>query len=248
MRQIIVAGNWKMNASKDAVNTLVSGILADMSMVKSKVIICAPYPYLPQADALINTSSVHLGAQNINPNKSGAFTGEVSADMLAEFGVEYVIIGHSERRSLYFENDEVVAEKVDFTLKNGLTPIFCIGESLQEREGGKTESIVERQVNAIINNSGIKAFANIIIAYEPIWAIGTGKTATSEQAQAVHSFIRNLLASHDPAIAATVSILYGGSMNPGNAAELLACPDIDGGLIGGASLQHQDFLQICKAG
>lgn len=248
MRQTIVAGNWKMNGSKESVSNLVTGILAEMPDVKSKVIVCAPFPYLSEVEALIAHSQLHLGAQDLNVNDSGAYTGEVSAAMIKDFGAKYVIVGHSERRTLYGESDEVVAEKVEVALNNGLTPLFCIGELLEERETGNTEAVVSRQVNAVIDRVGIKAFKNIIVAYEPVWAIGTGVTATPAQAQETHAAIRTLLASHDQNIAESVQILYGGSMNPGNAKELISCADIDGGLIGGASLKAQDFLQICKAG
>jgi len=249
MRQTIVAGNWKMNATKETVNTLVLGILEGLFDVKnSKVIVCAPFPYLSQVEALATHSQLNLGAQDLNVNASGAFTGEVSADMIKDFGVEYVVVGHSERRSLYGETDAIVADKVQVALDNGLTPLFCIGELLEERESGKTEVVVTRQINAVIAKVGIKAFKNIIIAYEPVWAIGTGVTATPQQAQDTHAFIRSLLAENDADIAQSTPILYGGSMNPANAEELIACEDIDGGLIGGASLKPEDFLSICKAG
>ncbi len=248
MRQTIVAGNWKMNGSKESVSNLVTGILAGMAEVQSKVIVCAPFPYLSEVEALATHSQLQVGAQNLNVNASGAFTGEVSADMIKDFGVQYVIVGHSERRSLYGETDDVVAEKVQVALDNGLTPLFCIGELLEERESGNTEAVVSRQINAVIDRVGVEAFKNIIVAYEPVWAIGTGVTATPEQAQDTHAFIRSLLADHDSDIAQSTPILYGGSMNPANAEELIACEDIDGGLIGGASLKAEDFLRICKAG
>jgi triosephosphate isomerase len=248
MRQVIVAGNWKMNASKETVNTLIMGILSGMSDVESRVIVCTPAPYLSQVEALITHSQLNLGAQNLNVNKSGAFTGEMSADMIKDFGAQYVIVGHSERRSMYGETDLVVANKVKTALDNNLTPIFCIGETLQEREAGNMENIVSSQIQAVIDKVGINAFKNIIIAYEPVWAIGTGVTATPQQAQDAHAFIRSILKTNDADIAQTTSILYGGSMNPSNAVELIACADIDGGLIGGASLKAPDFLQICKAG
>ena len=237
-----------MNGSKESVSNLVIGILAGMAEVQSKVIVCSPYPYLSEVEALATHSQLHVGAQDLNVNAAGAFTGEVSADMLKDFGVEHVIVGHSERRSLYGESDDIVAEKVQVALDNGLTPLFCIGELLEERESGNTEAVVSRQMNAVINRVGIEAFKNIIVAYEPVWAIGTGVTATPEQAQDTHAFIRSLLAGHDNDIAQSTPILYGGSMNPANADELIACEDIDGGLIGGASLKSDDFLQICKAG
>ena len=248
MRQVIVAGNWKMNASKETVNTLVMGILSGMSEVDAKVIVCAPSPYMSQVEALITHSQLNLGAQDLNVNASGAFTGEVSADMIKDFGAQYVVIGHSERRSMYGETDQIVADKVRVALENDLTPLFCIGETLEEREAGNMESVVTRQIQAVIDLSGIDSFKNIIIAYEPVWAIGTGVTATPQQAQDAHAFIRSMLAQNNADIAQSTPILYGGSMNPGNAVELISCEDIDGGLIGGASLKAEDFLQICKAG
>ncbi|WPE16471.1 triose-phosphate isomerase [Candidatus Thioglobus autotrophicus] len=248
MRQVIVAGNWKMNASKETVNTLIMGILSGMADVDSNVIVCAPSPYMSQVEALITHSQLHLGAQDLNVNASGAFTGEVSADMIKDFGAQYVIVGHSERRSLYGETDEIVASKVQVALDNGLTPLFCIGETLEQREAGSMEAVVSRQIQAVIDRVGIGAFKNIIIAYEPVWAIGTGVTASPQQAQDAHAFIRSMLTQNDASVAQTTPILYGGSMNPGNAAELIGCEDIDGGLIGGASLKAEDFLQICKAG
>ncbi len=248
MRQTIIAGNWKMNASKEAVNTLLLGVLKGMMDVKSEVIVCVPYPYLCQAEALTTHSQLKIGAQNLNINISGAFTGEVSADMIKDFGVEYVIVGHSERRSLYGETNKIVARKVQVALDNGLTPLLCIGELLEEKESGNTKNAVARQINAVIERVGIESFKGVIIAYEPVWAIGTGITATPQQAQDTHAYIRELLAQNDENIAQSTSILYGGSMNPDNVDELIACKDIDGGLIGGASLKPDDFLRICKAG
>jgi len=248
MRKTIVAGNWKMNASKETVNSLIEGILSGMNEVSSEVIVCAPFPYLSQVESLINNSKLMLGAQNLNVNPAGAFTGEVSADMIKDFGAQHVIVGHSERRSLYGETNAIVAEKTKAAIDAGLTPLLCVGESLEDRESGKTEVIVEEQINAVIDLIGIEAFDQVIIAYEPVWAIGTGLTASPEQAQTVHLFIRNLLANSSEKIAKRTPILYGGSMNAANAADLISCSDIDGGLIGGAALKAEDFLQICKAG
>ena len=248
MRKIIVAGNWKMNASKESVNSLIEGILSGMSGVSSEVIVCVPFPYLSQVESLISNSSLMLGAQNLNVNSKGAYTGEVSADMIRDFGAQHVIVGHSERRSLYGESSTVVAEKTKVAIDAGLIPLLCIGESLEERESRNTKDVVAEQLNAVINLIGIEAFEGVIIAYEPVWAIGTGLTASPEQAQAVHLFIRGLLADSSKSIAQKTPILYGGSMNAGNAAELISCSDIDGGLIGGAALKAEDFLQICKAG
>jgi triosephosphate isomerase len=248
MRKTIVAGNWKMNASKESVNKLVMGILSGMSNVSSEVVICAPFPYLSQVEALIAHSQVRLGAQNLNTNMSGAFTGEVSADMIKDFGAQHVIVGHSERRSFYGETNTIVAEKVKAALDSGLIPLFCVGETLEQREAGETESVVAAQINTVVDLVGIDAFLNIVVAYEPVWAIGTGVTASPEQAQEVHAFIRQLLANNNYDVAQQTPILYGGSMNAANAKELIACADIDGGLIGGASLKPEDFLQICRVG
>ena len=248
MRKTIIAGNWKMNASKASVKSLIDGILSGMEGVNSEVLVCVPFPYMSQVESLIEGSNLKLGAQNININSSGAFTGEVSADMIKDFGAKHVIVGHSERRSLYGETSSVAAEKTKAALDSGLTPLLCVGESLEHREAGKTEAVVEEQLNAVIELIGIDSFHNIIVAYEPVWAIGTGMTATPEQAQAVHLFIRNLLGESSENIAQKTPILYGGSMNAGNAMELISCSDIDGGLIGGAALKAEDFLQICKAG
>jgi len=248
MRKTIVAGNWKMNASKESVNKLVMGILSGMSNVSSEVVICAPFPYLSQVEALITHSQVRLGAQNLNTSISGAFTGEVSADMIKDFGAQHVIVGHSERRSLYGETNTIVAEKVKAALDSGLIPLFCVGETLEQREAGETESVVAAQINTVADLVGIDAFLNIVVAYEPVWAIGTGVTASPEQAQEVHAFIRQLLANNNYDVAQQTPILYGGSMNAANAKELIACADIDGGLIGGASLKPEDFLQICRVG
>ena len=248
MRKTIVVGNWKMNASKGSVNKLVMGILSGMSDVNSEVVICAPYPYLSQVEALITHSQLRLGAQNLNTNMSGAFTGEVSADMIKDFGAQHVIVGHSERRSLYGETNTIVAEKVKAALDSDLIPLFCVGETLEQREAGETESVVAAQINTVVDLVGIDAFLNIVVAYEPVWAIGTGVTASPEQAQKAHAFIRQLLANNNYDVAQQAPILYGGSMNAANAKELIVCADIDGGLIGGASLKPEDFLQICRVG
>jgi len=248
MRQPMVAGNWKMNGSHQSVSDLVSGIKAGLGAVKAvEVVVCPPFIYIPTVHAAIAGSAIKLGAQNMCEQDSGAFTGEISGPMLKDNGCEYVIIGHSERRSLYGESDEITAIKYAAVLKNGLKPIFCIGETLEEREQGITEQVCARQLDAILNTAGVASLANAVIAYEPVWAIGTGKTATPEQAQDVHAFIRNKISDQDSAIAEGLRILYGGSMNPGNVVELIAKADIDGGLIGGASLKPDDFLAICTA-
>ncbi|AXE61343.1 triose-phosphate isomerase [Candidatus Thioglobus sp. NP1] len=248
MRKTIVAGNWKMNASKDSVDNLIKDLLTGMDGITSEVLVCAPFPYLAQVELLIQGSKVMLGAQNLNTNASGAYTGEVSADMIKDFGARHVIVGHSERRSLYGETSAMVAEKTKAALNAGLTPLLCIGESIEQRDSGNTEAVIEKQLSAVIELVGIEAFNQIIIAYEPVWAIGTGVTATPEQAQEAHLFIRSLLAKNDESVAQKTPILYGGSMNASNASELISCADIDGGLIGGAALKAEDFLQICKVG
>ncbi len=248
MRRILVAGNWKLHGSIDMTRELIGGILAGLGEVQNAdVAVCPPYPYLPLASELLQGSAVALGAQDVSDQAQGAYTGEVSAAMLAEFGCRYSIVGHSERRSLYGEDDAFVARKFVAAQAGGLTPILCVGETLEERESGITEDVVGRQLDAVIEAAGIGAFRQAVIAYEPVWAIGTGKTATPEQAQAVHRFIRERLAGHDAEVAEAVQIQYGGSVKPDNAAELFSQPDIDGGLIGGASLKADDFLAICRA-
>jgi triosephosphate isomerase len=209
--------------------------------------VCVPFPYLAQAQAALAGSSIAWGAQNVSEHGKGAFTGEVSTSMLLDFGCKYVIVGHSERRSLYGESDELVASKYMAAQAAGLTPILCVGESLDERESGVTEAVVARQLDAVINAAGVGSLAKAVVAYEPVWAIGTGKTATPAQAQAVHAFIRGKIATLDAGIANQLIIQYGGSVKAANAAELMAQPDIDGGLIGGASLVADEFIAICRA-
>ncbi len=248
MRQVLIAGNWKMNGSRSSIRELLDGVKAGAGEVKSaELAVCAPFPYLADVQAQLDGSGIAWGAQNLNTEEKGAFTGEVSASMLLDFACKYVIVGHSERRTLYGEDDALVAKKFAVARKAGLKPILCVGETLEEREADVTEDVVARQLDAVIDLEGVAALADGVIAYEPVWAIGTGKTATPDQAQAVHAFIRNKLATADAGVAEKVQILYGGSMNPGNAAELLAMADIDGGLIGGASLKADDFLAIGKA-
>jgi triosephosphate isomerase len=248
MRRKLVAGNWKMHGNLAENEVLLSGILAGMADVKAGVAVCVPAPYLAQVQAKLAGSAVAWGAQNMSQHGKGAFTGEVSAAMLQDFGCKYVIVGHSERRALYGESDAVVAAKYAAAQAAGLVPILCVGETLAERESGVTEAVVGRQLDAVINGSGVGSLSAAVIAYEPVWAIGTGKTASPEQAQAVHAFIRNKIRALDGAVADTLVIQYGGSMKASNAAELLAQPDIDGGLIGGASLSADEFLAICRAG
>lgn len=248
MRQALIAGNWKMNGSRASIKALLDGIKAGIGEVKSaEVAVCAPFVYLADVQQQLAGSPIAWGAQNLSKEASGAFTGEIAASMLLDFGCKYVIVGHSERRTLYGEDDQLVAEKYEVARQAGLKPILCVGETLDEREKGVTEEVVARQINAVIKHAGVKALADGVIAYEPVWAIGTGKTATPEQAQDVHAFIRKLIAEQDKAVADGLRIQYGGSMNAGNAAELLAKPDIDGGLIGGASLKADDFIGIIQA-
>ena len=248
MRQPLVAGNWKMNGSRDSINDLLDGILAGMGSVeKAEVAVCAPYVYLSQVADKLSGSAVAWGSQNVNDNESGAFTGEISASMLKDFGCKYVIVGHSERRAIYGETDEDVTKRFQAAQAAGFIPILCVGELLEEREAGTTNEVVARQLDAVINEAGIAAIGNSVIAYEPVWAIGTGKVATPDQAQDVHAMIRSKLADLDADVAARVQILYGGSMKPDNAKELIGMEDIDGGLIGGASLKAEDFLGICTA-
>ena len=248
MRKILVAGNWKLNGSLAETETLIKGVISGMDRVAAAdVAVCPPYPYLALAQSLLKDSAVYLGGQDVSDQSSGAYTGEVSAVMLKEFACHYAIVGHSERRALYAESDEFTAQKFAAAQAGGLVPILCVGELLEERESGITEEVVARQLDAVINLSGVASLGNAVIAYEPVWAIGTGKTASPDQAQAVHEFIRTRVAGHDASIAEKVQILYGGSVKPDNAAELFAKVDIDGGLIGGASLKAEDFLGICSA-
>ena len=248
MRRKLVAGNWKMHGNLAENEALLSGLLAGMGDVKAGVAVCVPFPYLSQVQAKLSGSAIALGAQNMSEHAKGAFTGEVSASMLKDFGCAYVIVGHSERRALYGESDAVVAEKFAAVQAAGLTPILCVGETLEEREGNVTEAVVGRQLDAVIAKSGVTALAHAVVAYEPVWAIGTGKTASPEQAQAVHAFIRGKIRGLDAKVADGLVIQYGGSVKASNAVELFAQPDIDGGLIGGASLNAEEFLAICRAG
>jgi triosephosphate isomerase len=248
MRQPLVAGNWKMNGSLDSVRELLAGISGGVSpAMKAEVAVCPPYVYLAEVQKQLAGSGVAWGAQNLASETSGAYTGEVAASMLLDFACKYVIVGHSERRSYYGEDDALVARKYALARAAGLKPILCVGETLEEREQGITEAVVGRQLDAVIELEGVAALAAGVIAYEPVWAIGTGVTASPEQAQEVHAFIRSRVAAHSAEVADGVRILYGGSMKPDNAKELIAKPDIDGGLIGGASLKAEDFLAICRA-
>jgi len=248
MRDFLVAGNWKMNGSTASSRELVAGIVAGVPQSDSvKLLICPPFPYLAAVATQIAGSRVSLGAQNVSEHESGAFTGEVAPAMLRDIGCEYVIVGHSERRALYGETSFVVAAKFKAALDAGLKPILCVGETLEQRESGGTESVVEVQLGAVIDKVGVAGFKSAVVAYEPVWAIGTGVTASPEQAQDVHRHIRAVMAGHDAGVAESTQILYGGSMKGENAAGLLSMPDIDGGLIGGASLKAGDFLAIAEA-
>nr|VFJ50662.1 MAG: triosephosphate isomerase [Candidatus Kentron sp. FW]VFJ52944.1 MAG: triosephosphate isomerase [Candidatus Kentron sp. FW] len=248
-RRTLVAGNWKMNGTIDSAKSLVTEIKAGLGQVKNtELAICPPFVYIPTVASIIEGTDIALGAQNLAKEDPGAFTGEVAAPMLTDIGCTYVIVGHSERRAYYGETDSLVAQKFVRAQKEGLIPIVCVGELLEEREAGETEKVVARQLDAVIDAAGVSALENSVIAYEPVWAIGTGKTATPDQAQDVHKFIRSRVSDKDASVAEKVRIQYGGSVNAGNAAELFAMPDIDGGLIGGASLKSADFLTICAAG
>jgi triosephosphate isomerase len=246
MRTSLIAGNWKMNGSLQSVIDLVEGIKAG-DAGKAQLAVCPPAIYLMKVGGMLDGSGVALGAQNFCDQESGAFTGEISAAMLKESGCRYAIVGHSERRALYGESDQLVAARYAMAIAGGLTPILCVGETLDERDSGVTEAVVGRQIDAVLDGSGIASMTQAVIAYEPVWAIGTGQVATPEQAQAVHEFIRDRLAQLDSDIAQGLQILYGGSMNPANAAQLLSQQDIDGGLIGGAALKANDFIAIAQA-
>lgn len=245
MRKKLIAGNWKMNGSLAANEALVAALRAGMGNAQSLVAVCVPAPYLAQVQQLVAGSAIGLGAQDVSQHESGAFTGEFSAGMLREFGVRYCLVGHSERRQYHGETDVVVATKAQRALAAGVTPIVCVGETLAEREAGRTEEVVKRQMAAVIHANG-HCISEIVVAYEPVWAIGTGKTATPEQAQQVHAVLRSQLRAATEQ-AERMLILYGGSMNAANASQLLAQADIDGGLIGGASLKAPDFLTIIAA-
>ena len=249
MRKYIVAGNWKMNGSKSSVAILIQDIKAGIASVDHVDWIVFPsYPFLDQVNGLLTGTKISLGAQNLSDKASGAYTGEVSASMLKEFGCSHVLVGHSERRQFYGDTDNIVASKFVAALNAGIKPILCIGESLQEREDGLTTQVIDRQLMAVLQlNGGIKLFDNAIIAYEPVWAIGTGMTATPEQAQEVHAHIRSHLSKHDDVIAKRVPILYGGSVKADNAGSLFKMSDIDGALVGGASLKAQEFLGVGKS-
>jgi triosephosphate isomerase len=245
MKQKLIAGNWKMNGSIAANEALVRALIEGMGDAACTVAVCVPAPYLAQVQMLRAGSRLELGAQDVSEHAEGAYTGEVSAAMLKEFGVRYVIVGHSERRQYHHETDAIVADKTKAALAAGITPIVCVGETLAQRDAGRTVDIVKRQMAAVIHTNG-HCISEIVVAYEPVWAIGTGRTATPEQAQEVHGVLRTQLKAATEHVD-RIHILYGGSMNAANAASLLAQPDIDGGLVGGASLKAADFLQIIAA-
>lgn len=248
MRRALVAGNWKMNGTLGSIRGLMAGILPQPGELSDiEVAICPPFVYLGMVADLVRHTPVALGGQDCSVHDSGAYTGETAAGMLRDVGCRYVIVGHSERRQYHGESDELVARKFARALEHGLVPILCVGETLAEREAGRTEAVVGRQLGAVLAMSTAAAFRQAVIAYEPVWAIGTGRNATPEQAQAVHAFIRAQVERGDAAASGAVNILYGGSVKGSNAAELLAQPDIDGGLVGGASLNAAEFLTICRA-
>jgi triosephosphate isomerase len=248
MRRRLVAGNWKMYGSAARNQLLLEGMAAQAGSLREvDCAVCVPFPYLFQAQGLLAQSAVGWGAQNVSERDEGAFTGEVSVSMLADFGCRYVIVGHSERRNLFGESDALVAAKARAVLEGGLIPIVCIGESLDERDTNVTEAVVSRQLDSVIEEIGVDGLDKSVVAYEPVWAIGTGKMATPQQAQAVHAFLRNRVAEQDASVGTKLTILYGGSVKGANAAELFAMDDIDGGLIGGASLDLTEFMTICEA-
>lgn len=247
MRSKLVAGNWKMHGGLAANAALLSALLTEIDTLPCEVVVCPPFPYLAQAQQVLAGSALKLGAQNVSQHPAGAYTGEVSVSMLREFGCRYVLLGHSERRAIYGESDATVAAKFEAVLAAGLVPVLCVGETLADRQAGETEMVVGRQLDAVLARLGVAALGCGIVAYEPVWAIGTGQTATPEQAQLVHAFIRQRVAASDDGVAANLRILYGGSVKAQNAAALFGQPDIDGGLIGGAALVAEDFLAICRA-
>jgi triosephosphate isomerase len=247
MRQRLAVGNWKMHGSLPENRALLESLTAAASgLTRAICAVCVPFPYLAQAQAALAGSRVAWGAQNVSQHPKGAFTGEVSAAMLREFGCRYVLVGHSERRQMYGEDDATVVAKAKAALAAGLTPILCVGETLAERERNVTEAVVGRQVSAAVDGLGVDGLGAAILAYEPVWAIGTGKTATPQQAQAVHAFIRGRLKAGSAQLADKVPVLYGGSVKAANAAELFAMADVDGGLVGGASLVAEEFAAICR--
>ncbi len=244
MRQSLVVGNWKMNGTRASSILLAQGIVSGLGSNNAQIAVCVPYVFLASVGEIIKDSRLALGAQNVADKPVGAFTGEISATMLNEFGCQYALVGHSERRSYYGDTNESVAARFSQAQAEKIIPILCIGETLEQREQHQTFDVVNEQLDAVISLTGIQAFNSAVIAYEPVWAIGTGKTASDEQAQEVHQHIREYIAAKDEIIANKIQILYGGSAKPDNAKGLFAMPDIDGGLIGGASLDADSFLKI----
>jgi triosephosphate isomerase len=247
MRQSLVMGNWKMNGSRSEGLALANAIAAGLKQGDQGIAVCVPYVYLSDIKSAVENTPLVLGAQNIADQESGAYTGEISASMLKECGCTYALVGHSERRSYYGDTNESVATRFCQAQKEGIVPVLCIGETLEERESDKTFAVIDKQLNAVIDMAGIDALGNSVIAYEPVWAIGTGKTASDEQAQEVHKYIREQIASKNQDVANKVQILYGGSVKPDNAKAIFSMPDIDGGLIGGASLDAESFLTIYQS-
>ena len=248
MRSKLVVGNWKMNGNLASNQGLLKSLIPLLSSVSgTRCAVCVPYPYLAQTEHILRGQGVSWGAQDVCEHEHGAYTGGVSAGMVADFGCRFVIVGHSERRALFGDNDVVVAKKFAAVLKAGLTPILCVGETLAERESGVMEQVIARQLDAVIALSGVTALGQAVAAYEPVWAIGTGKTATPQEAQAVHAFIRGRIADQDMRVADGLPLLYGGSVKAANAGQLFSMQDIDGGLIGGASLVAEEFAAICKS-
>jgi triosephosphate isomerase (TIM) len=244
----VVVANWKMHGNLQKNALLIDQYLSQINnLQRTKVIICPPYPYLAQMQSLLKNTPIAWGAQNMGKYEQGAYTGEVSAEMLCDFGCQYVILGHSERSTAYCESDENIAEKFFLAKQYGLTPILCVGETLIEREAGVMEMVVGKQLDTVIRMCGVEVFGSAMISYEPIWAIGTGLAATPDQAQAMHGFIRGKLASLNQEVANSVKILYGGSVNPQNALQLLHAEGVDGGLVGKCSLSAQDFIKICHS-
>jgi triosephosphate isomerase (TIM) len=247
MRKKIVAGNWKLHGSRAFAHALLKAVIESKPQSAAEIVVLPPMPYLSELIERYAEKGLLFGAQDVSVNEQGAFTGEVSASILLDVGCRYGLVGHSERRQLHSESNELIAAKFAAAKKAGLTPILCVGETLHQREAEQTQWAIQKQLQAIIQVSGPQAFENAVLAYEPVWAIGTGKTATPQQAQDVHAFIRSELSAQDAKIASSLPILYGGSVKPTNAAELFSQPDVDGGLIGGASLIADDFLAIVAA-
>ena len=249
MRRSLVVGNWKMNGSAVMTDALLTGLKegVERSLLAVDVVVCPPFLYIPLAVQMLAGTTIEVGAQNLDTHKPGAYTGEIAAEMLKEQQCSYVIVGHSERRALYGESSDLVAQKVKAAMAAELQPIVCVGETLEERERGDTGRVVREQLMSVLDLNGVDIFPNAIVAYEPVWAIGTGRSASPDQAQEVHALIRELIAELNPVVADQTRLLYGGSVKPENAQGIFSSPDIDGGLIGGAALVASDFLAICAS-